>query len=103
MDLLGGDPILADFEILSVARDLIGSFNGGDKIKIHINSRRLINHFFFFFFDRLCISAEMALAASKAVDARAKIGQDAYNEWLEKIGLNKDQISPHGGILPIGF
>lgn len=90
VDLLGGDPILADFEILSVARDLIGSFNGGDKIKIHINSRRLINHFFN---DRLCISAEMALAASKAVDARAKIGQDAYNEWLEKIGLNKDQIS----------
>lgn len=87
VDVLGGDPILADAEILCVALDVIRAFGGEEHVVIRVNNRRLIDHFFK---DVLKLSAESALAATKAIDARAKIGEEAYAEWLAKIGIAAD-------------
>ena len=53
-----------------------------------MNSRHLVD---FFFTSRLGLAAEAGLQLSKAVDARAKIGEDAYSKWLADLGLSQNQ------------
>ena len=88
VDLLGGDPILADAEILSVALEVVGAFGGADRVSIRVNNRRLMDAFFR---EKLGLSAEATLATTKAVDARAKIGEEAYAKWLGEIGVSAQQ------------
>jgi len=88
VDVLGGDPLLADAEILSVAFDLMKTFGGQDRVSIRVNNRRLMDHFFA---TVLGLSAEVALKTTKALDARAKIGEEAYQKWLSDLGLSEDQ------------
>ncbi|MGK5083032.1 histidine--tRNA ligase [Bdellovibrionota bacterium FG-1] len=88
VDVLGGDPLMADAEILTVALDLMRGFGGEKHISIKVNNRRLMDHFFK---DILALSAEVALATTKALDARAKIGEPAYVKWLEDLGVNPGQ------------
>ncbi|MFL5812186.1 MAG: ATP phosphoribosyltransferase regulatory subunit, partial [Bdellovibrionia bacterium] len=87
VDVLGGDPLLADAEILSFAMDLVREFGGEQFVSIKVNNRRLIDHFF----EKLGLSAETALKATKALDARAKIGEEAYTKWLTDLGLTAEQ------------
>ncbi len=88
VDLLGGDTRLADCEVLEVAHSLIDKFGGADKIKIHINHRGLVNHVFK---EKLNLSAQQALQVSKAVDARPKIGEEAYSKWLKDQDVSDEQ------------
>lgn len=90
VDVLGGDPLLADAEILSFAMDLVREFGGEKHVQIKLNNRRLIDHFFS---SVLKLSAEHALKATKALDARSKIGEETYNKWLTDLGLSEDQKS----------
>ncbi|MBC86930.1 MAG: histidine--tRNA ligase [Bdellovibrionaceae bacterium] len=90
VDILGGESLWADAEILRVAYSIIAAFEGQKNIKIFVNNRRLINSVFK---DQLKLSAEDALKASKAVDARDKIGEEAYNKQLVEIGLSAEQIA----------
>jgi histidyl-tRNA synthetase len=85
VDLLGGDPILADAEILSVATDLVRAFGGRGKIAVLVNNRRLMDHFFT---QELKLSADGALKVTKAIDARAKIGEEKYAQWMSEIGVD---------------
>lgn len=87
VDVLGGDPLLADAEILSFAIDLVREFGGERFVSIKVNNRRLIDHFF----EKLGLGAETALKATKALDARAKIGEEAYTKWLTDLGLTSEQ------------
>lgn len=88
VDVLGGDPLLADAEILSLAARLMDAFGGRAHTVIKINNRRLVDHFFM---NVLKLSPDVALQAAKAIDARAKIGEEAYQQWLVKIGVTSDQ------------
>lgn len=88
VDVLGGDPILADAEILTVAYELIRGFGGEKFVTIKVNNRRLMDHFFT---GVLGLTAEKALQTSKAVDARSKIGEEAYRKWLSDLGLSLEQ------------
>lgn len=88
VDVLGGDPILADAEILGLALDIIRAFGGEKHVEIRVNNRRLIDHFFT---EILGLSPEMALKTTKAIDARAKIGEPAYDKWLSDLGINAEQ------------
>ncbi|MEZ4873438.1 MAG: histidine--tRNA ligase [Bdellovibrionales bacterium] len=90
VDVLGGDNLFADAEILKLAHAVIAGFGGEDKIRIAINNRKLINHVFK---NLLKLDADAALKASKAVDARDKIGEEAYLKLLAEAGLNSDQTS----------
>ncbi len=92
VDVLGGDRLLADAEILKLAFDLMKAFGGEKVVSLRVNNRKLIDHFFK---NTLGLSAEAALQVTKALDARAKIGEEAYSEWLNKIGVDvskRDQM-----------
>ncbi|MEN9723538.1 MAG: hypothetical protein RJB38_1524 [Pseudomonadota bacterium] len=88
VDVLGGDPLLADAEILSVALAIMKRFGGDDRVQIRVNNRRLMDQFFQ---ERLGISAEGALKITKAIDARAKIGEEKYATWLSELGVSASQ------------
>jgi histidyl-tRNA synthetase len=88
VDVLGGDPILADAEVLCLALDVIRAFGGEKNVAIRVNNRRLIDYFFI---EMLGLSAETALKTTKAIDAKAKIGEEAYNKWLGELGLGAEQ------------
>lgn len=87
VDLLGGERGLADVEILQVAFSIVKAFGGAGKTEIRVNNRRLVDHLF----QRvLGFSGEVALKISKAVDARAKIGEEKYATWLKDLGVTPD-------------
>lgn len=88
VDVLGGDPILADAEILCLSLDIIRAFGGEKNVAIRVNNRRLIDHFFT---EILGLTPETALKTSKAIDARAKIGEPAYEKWLSELGVGAEQ------------
>ena len=90
VDVLGGDPLLADAEILLVALDAMAAFGGESKVQVRVNNRRLMDHFFG---TVLGLSSEVALATTKALDARAKIGEEAYAKWLADLGISTDTSS----------
>jgi len=88
VDVLGGEPLQADAELLSLALDLIKKFGGEDRAVIRVNNRRLMDHFFS---NDLKLSAETALRTTKALDERLKIGEAAYAEKLRVIGVSERQ------------
>lgn len=88
VDVLGGDPLLADAEILCFALDLMKKFGGEEFVSVRVNNRRLVDSLFV---GKLGLSAEAALAATKAVDARPKIGEEKYEQALNDLGLSADQ------------
>jgi histidyl-tRNA synthetase len=88
VDVLGGDPLLADAELLLLALDLMRAFGGEEHISIKVNNRRLMDHLFK---DVLKLTPEIALATTKALDARDKIGEEAYAKWLSDLGVTAEQ------------
>lgn len=88
VDILGGDPILADAEILTIAKELLSSFGGDEKIEIRVNHRGLVDHFFT---QKVGLTAELGLKVTKALDARAKIGEEAFDKWLLELGITGSQ------------
>jgi histidyl-tRNA synthetase len=88
VDVLGGDALLADAEILCFAVDLMKAFGGEKHVSIRVNNRRLVDHFFK---EKLGLSAEAAQQVTKALDARAKIGEEAYSKWLQEVGVDESK------------
>ena len=88
VDVVGGDSLLADAEILSVALDLMKAFGGEKHVVVKVNNRRLMDHLFV---EVLKLTPEAALATTKALDARGKIGEEAYAKWLTDLGLTAEQ------------
>ena len=88
-DLLGGDPILADAEILSVAVGIVRAFGGQGKVAVLVNNRRLMDHFFS---QELGLSAEAAVKVTKALDARAKIGEETFLKWVQEAGASQESV-----------
>jgi histidyl-tRNA synthetase len=88
VDVLGGDPLLADAEVLSLALNVIRGFGGEKHVSIKVNNRRLMDHLFI---GILGLTPDVALKTTKAIDARAKIGEEAYEKWLADLGLKADQ------------
>jgi histidyl-tRNA synthetase len=93
VDLLGGDSIMADAEVIGVAMRLMKQVKGEKFIKIKINNRKLIDYLFQ---QKLKLNSEVALGVVKAIDAKDKIGLEAYTEWLNRLGLSQtfqDELS----------
>lgn len=88
VDVLGGDPLLADAEILTLALELMRAFGGEKLVSIRVNNRRLMDHLFV---HDLGLTPEVALQTTKALDARAKIGEEAYQKWLSELGIQAAQ------------
>jgi histidyl-tRNA synthetase len=85
VDVLGGDPLQADAEILTLAIEMMRAFGGEEHVNIRINNRKLMDQFFS---QTLNLSPEKALATTKAIDARAKIGEESYAKWLGELGIS---------------
>lgn len=85
VDVLGGDSLLADAELLTLALSMMKKFGGEKHVSIRVNNRRLMDQFFQ---AKLGFSAEATLKVIKLVDARAKIGEEKYSAGLTEIGVS---------------
>jgi histidyl-tRNA synthetase len=88
VDVLGGDPIDADAEILTLALELMARFKAEKLVTIRVNNRRLMDHFFE---QELKLPTDVALKTTKAIDARSKVGEEAYAKWLGELGITAAQ------------
>ncbi|MFN7684638.1 MAG: histidine--tRNA ligase [Oligoflexia bacterium] len=88
VDVLGGDPLLADAEVLQLALAILKKFGGENRVAIKVNNRKLMDSFFS---DRMGLGSHAALAVTKAIDARAKIGEEKYSAWLSELGVTEAQ------------
>lgn len=88
VDILGGDPLFADAEILSVAVAIMKAYGGEKYTEIRVNNRRLVDEFFH---KHLGLSQEVAHQVLKALDARAKIGEEKFEHWLLEKGFPMDR------------
>ena len=67
---------------------MMRAFGGEEFVTIRVNNRRLMDQFFT---QMLGLTAEKALATTKAIDSRAKIGEEAYAKWLSDLGISDSQ------------
>jgi histidyl-tRNA synthetase len=88
VDVLGGDALEADAEILTLALEMMKAFGAEKLVSIRVNNRRLMDHFFG---EELKLGAPGALKITKAIDARAKIGEEGYAKWLDELGVTAAQ------------
>ncbi len=84
VDVLGGNSLLADAEILIVALDLMKRFGGEKHVSIRVNNRRLMDEFFS---KKLGLAPETTLRVVKLIDARAKIGEEKFTAGLAEAGV----------------
>jgi histidyl-tRNA synthetase len=89
VDVLGGDALLAETELLTLAVELMRAFGGGDKVEVRVNHRKLMDAFFR---DKLGLTPEQALRVVKAIDAKDKVDEAKFLGWLQEAGVRADQI-----------
>ncbi|HOA84761.1 MAG TPA: histidine--tRNA ligase [Bacillota bacterium] len=90
-DIFGSDSYEADFEIISVAINLLRIFGADESMfRVHINNRRL-------FGDVIAsvakTDAECVKAISKVIDRREKIERVEYENELRMLGLGDAEIT----------
>ena len=90
LDILGGDPLLADAEVLQLAYDVVDGFNGADRVQIHVNNRRLVDHFLAV---PLGLQPEQALKVCKAIDAKNKISPEQFDNLLIEAGVDASKVN----------
>lgn len=98
VDILGGDALFADAEILQLSWDILRSFQAESKISIQINHREIINSFFA---DHLKLSSEIALRVIKLMDARDKIGDEKYFLQLKESNVSEKQTQELEGFFSL--
>ncbi len=90
-DVLGGDSLLADAEILTLAVKIFAAFDGLAHFKIKINHRGLVNHVFH---NELGLEPERALKLSKLVDAKDKLKPELFASALATdVGLDSSAVA----------
>jgi histidyl-tRNA synthetase len=89
VDVLGGEPVLAETEILTLAIDIMAAFGGADRIQVRVNHRKLMDAFFR---ESLGLSPGQALRVVKAIDAKDKVDEAKFKGWLLEAGVAEGQI-----------
>jgi histidyl-tRNA synthetase len=89
VDVLGGDPLLADAEILRVALALFRGFAAAEFVQIKVNNRRLMDHLFH---EKLGLDAEGGRRLAKWIDMKDKIAPEAFLAGL--VGKFDPSASP---------
>ncbi len=90
VDMFGSDAVETDLEILIIAASLLKAFGADSSMyEIRINNRRFYNELFetVMGFDK-----EESRKVSKAIDKRAKMPQEDFNEYLKDLGLTDEQV-----------
>ena len=89
VDVLGGEPLYADAEVLSLAVAIIRAFGGESHMCVRVNHRALMD---VFFSQKMGLTGEQAQKVVKAIDAKAKIEESKFNAWLLDAGVQENQI-----------
>ena len=89
VDVLGGDPLFAETEILTIAVELIRAFGGQGKMQVKVNHRKLMD---VFFSKTLGLTPEQTHRAVKAIDAKDKIGEEKFKAMILEAGVKDAQI-----------
>jgi histidyl-tRNA synthetase len=90
VDVLGGDPLLAETEVLTLAVEIMRAFGGGERMQVRVNHRQLMDEFFT---KRMELTTEQAHKVVKAIDARAKVDDAKFKGWLIEAGLQESKIA----------
>lgn len=90
VDVLGGDALLADCEILRVAFAVMKRLGGEKHVVIRVNHRGLVDHVFS---KELGLTAEAAKPLVKLLDARSKMEAAKYEAALAEIGVSQAMAS----------
>ncbi len=89
VDVLGGDPLYAEAELLTLAVELMRSFGGAERIQVKVNHRKLMDAFFT---KTLGLSSAQAHQVVKAIDAKDKVSEDKFKAWMTEAGVREDQF-----------
>lgn len=101
MDIFGEPGVKADLEIVSIIVDLMKAFGAdGSMFQIRISNRAFFNEVLA---DILQVGETETLAISKAVDKRAKISREEYDQWLVDSGIAPDKIAVLDEIFSMEF
>lgn len=101
MDIFGEPGVKADLEIISIIVDLMKAFGAdGSMFQIRISNRAFFNEVLA---DILQVGEAEILAISKAVDKRAKISREEYDQWLMDSGISPDKIALLDEIFSLSF
>ncbi len=90
VDVLGGDALLAEAELLTLAVELMSAFGGARQIQVRVNHRKLMD---VFFSEKMGLTPEQALRVVKAIDAKEKVDESKFLGWLTEAGIATDQIA----------
>ncbi len=100
IDLLGGDFLLADIEILQMAHASLNAFGGKDHFTIHINHKNLTD---FFFSKKLKLTNSQIPSITRFLDRKKKLTEEEYQEGLEVFNLSKTQIDDLESFFSLSF
>lgn len=90
VDILGVDDTQAELEILQVAIDVLRAFGADHQhFEVQINHRELMNDFFT---QCLKLDPEQYAPVSRALDKRAKLPPEKFEEQLQEAGCAAEQI-----------
>ena len=90
VDIFGEPGVRADLEIVSIVVDLLRAFGADESaFKVRLSNRRLFNDVLT---GLLEVGESEIHAISKAVDKRAKIAPEDYENWLLESGLPSEKI-----------
>ena len=90
VDVLGGDTLDAEAEILTLAVEIMASFGGAAKMQVKVNHRQLMDHFFS---KKMGLSPEQTHQVVKAIDAKDKVDAAKFQAWLAEAGVQPGQIA----------
>ena len=89
VDVLGGDSLDGESEILTLAVEIMAAFGGADKMQVRVNHRQLMDHFFS---KKMGLSPEQTHKVVKAIDAKNKVELSKFHGWLAEAGVQTNQI-----------
>ena len=89
-DIFGFEGIEADFEVISLAIDLMKSFDAKEGMfEIRINDRKLMDDFY----RKLKLNESQIKIVNKAIDKKTKISEEEFEEWLaDEAKMSKPQL-----------
>jgi histidyl-tRNA synthetase len=90
VDVLGGEALDAEAEILTLAVEIMAAFGGADKMQVRVNHRQLMDHFFS---KKMGLTPEQTHKVVKAIDAKDKVDAAKFQGWLTEAGVMPEQVS----------
>jgi histidyl-tRNA synthetase len=88
-DVLGGDHVLAEAELLAVAVEIMRAFGGAEKMQVRVNHRQLMD---VFFSKTMGFTVEQSHKVVKVIDMKDKVDAAKFKTMLLDAEVREDQI-----------